>query len=132
MASTTGWSNSTTPCAVGNNPHSNNATGFTIYNAGNYGSEYPNPYGGASFWSTTWYNGDGVGYHSLGVYSTDLNWYFVESIERWNNGSDYYKVTYDYSYEGQYPVSYRKSYYEVWEGGNYTGYSGMTEYEYVK
>ena len=56
----------------------------------------------------------------------------VESIERWNNGSDYYKVTYDYSYEGQYPVSYRKSFVEAWSGGSYSGYSGMTEYEYTK
>ncbi len=56
----------------------------------------------------------------------------VERTESWNNGSDYYKVTYDYTYEGQYPVSYRKSFVEAWSGGSYSGYSGMTEYEYTK
>ena len=52
----------------------------------------------------------------------------TERTERWNNGSDYYKVKFDYSYEGQYPISYRRSYDE----GGYSGYSGMIEYEYTK
>jgi hypothetical protein len=52
----------------------------------------------------------------------------TESTERWNNGSDYYTVRYDYSYEGQYPVSYRRSFDE----GGYSGYSGMIEFEYTK
>lgn len=56
----------------------------------------------------------------------------VEDIERWNNGSNYYKRTYDYTYEGQYPVSYRRSFEEGGVGENYYGYSGMYEYEYTK
>ncbi len=34
LASTTGWSSSTNSCAVGNNPSSNNATGFSVMPAG--------------------------------------------------------------------------------------------------
>ena len=36
LASTTGWSNSTNTCDVGNNPSSNNATGFSAFPAGGY------------------------------------------------------------------------------------------------
>jgi uncharacterized protein (TIGR02145 family) len=57
LASTTGWSSSTSTCSVGNTPASNNATGFsavpagyhedrTFYSSGNY----------ATFWSSTEYS----------------------------------------------------------------------------
>lgn len=56
LASTTGWSSSTITCAVGNNPSSNNATGFSALPAGYY---YAGDYFGfsndATFWSTTKY-----------------------------------------------------------------------------
>ncbi len=53
LASTTGWSSSSTTCAVGNNPSTNNATGFSAFPAGYYhGSYYPFGYY-AYFWSAT-------------------------------------------------------------------------------
>ena len=75
LAAATGWSNSTTTCAVGNTPSSNNATGFSALPAGNYSTYTPPNYGGygvgitthrhrefgndAYFWTTTtnWYSG---------------------------------------------------------------------------
>jgi len=58
----------------------------------------------------------------------------TESTERWDNGTEYYTVRYDYTYEGNYPKSFRKSWEEGGVGSSniYTGYSGTTEYEYVK
>ena len=54
LASTMGWSNSTSTCAVGNNPGVNNATGFSVLPAGlyNYGIYFGFSYG-ADFWSAT-------------------------------------------------------------------------------
>ena len=57
LASTIGWNSSTETCAVGNNPSTNNATGFSALPAGGYGNYY-NVFGGiANFWSATEYNG---------------------------------------------------------------------------
>ena len=57
LASTTGWNSSTETCTVGNNPSTNNATGFSALPAGGYGNYY-NVFGGiANFWSATEYNG---------------------------------------------------------------------------
>ncbi|MBO7630357.1 MAG: fibrobacter succinogenes major paralogous domain-containing protein, partial [Bacteroidales bacterium] len=56
LASTTGWINSTTDCAVGNNPNDNNATGFNALPAGYcYGSNsFSGGFGtNATFWSST-------------------------------------------------------------------------------
>lgn len=50
LASTTGWNNSTAGCDPGNNPASNNATGFSAFPAGN--REYSSYMGSfARFWS---------------------------------------------------------------------------------
>ncbi len=74
LASTTGWSSSTTTCAVGNDPSSNNATGFSALPAGYYYDGYYAVFGGgALFWSASEYNGyyayaRGLYYDNVGVY----------------------------------------------------------------
>ena len=62
LASTIGWNNSTTTCAVGNMPSSNNATGFSAMPAGYYNGSYWYLGAYAYFCSATEYNssvGDG-------------------------------------------------------------------------
>ena len=58
LAAATGWDESTSNCAVGNEQSTNNATGFSALPAGCYG--YPSyVFGGAAgFWTTSSYNGD--------------------------------------------------------------------------
>lgn len=57
LASTTGWYSSTSTCAVGNTPASNNATGFSAVPAGGrYGSSFSSSGGRAYFWSSTEYS----------------------------------------------------------------------------
>ena len=53
LASTTGWSSSTETCSVGNNPSSNNATGFSAFPAGGYYGSYLCFGTYALFWSST-------------------------------------------------------------------------------
>ena len=54
LASTTGWSSSTTICAVGNTPSNNNSTGFDAMPAGYYGNDGPDRFGTeVFFWSST-------------------------------------------------------------------------------
>ncbi len=57
LASTVGWNNSITDCAVGNDPNSNNLTGFSAMPAGSFGGggggDYYSFGGGATFWSST-------------------------------------------------------------------------------
>ena len=53
LASTTGWSSSSTTCAVGNNRSSNNATGFSALPAGYYSGSYDYFGNRANFWSST-------------------------------------------------------------------------------
>ncbi len=72
LASTTGWSSSTYTCAVGNDPSSNNATGFSALPAGNYYSSYYNFGYDAIFWSATERSSDdayrrGLYYGNAGV-----------------------------------------------------------------
>ena len=82
LASTTGWSSSTTTCAVGNNPGTNNATGFSALPAGYYSYNGYGSFGGyAFFWSTTehdyyyaysrylYYNDADVGRYNIYKYS---------------------------------------------------------------
>ena len=58
LASTTGWSNSSNTCAVGNDQTVNNATGFSVVPAGGCaGSSFDNAGNNASFWSSTQYDG---------------------------------------------------------------------------
>ena len=62
LASTIGWNSSTETCTVGNNPSSNNATGFSALPAGYYNYGYYIDFGGyAYFWSATKDN-DGYAY----------------------------------------------------------------------
>ena len=73
LASTTGWNSSTYTCAVGNNPSTNNATGFSALPAGYYGGYYDDFGGGAGFWSATEGSGNGaygrgLGYNYASVY----------------------------------------------------------------
>ena len=53
LASETGWISSTDNCDVGNNPSTNNATGFSARPAGDYNGNYGDY---ANFWSATQYN----------------------------------------------------------------------------
>ncbi len=54
LASTTGWNSSSTTCAVGNNPSSNNSTGFSAPPAGSfYDFGYPHFGNYSFFWLTT-------------------------------------------------------------------------------
>lgn len=74
LASTYGWESSTNSCAVGNNPSSNNATGFSAPPAGYYGGDYGYFGYSASFWSAAelyssyaYYRH--LGYNNANVYS---------------------------------------------------------------
>lgn len=54
LASTTGWNGSGNSCAIGNNPGSNNLTGFSALPAGNSWAQGYNNFGdSALFWSTS-------------------------------------------------------------------------------
>ncbi len=53
LASTTGWSSSSSTCYPGNNPSANNATGFSAVPAGNYNGTYDYFCDFAIFWSAT-------------------------------------------------------------------------------
>ena len=57
LASTEGWYTSTNNCVVGNDPSTNNATGFSAVPAGDhYGSSFYNSGSLANFWSSTEYS----------------------------------------------------------------------------
>ena len=66
LASTTGWNSSSTTCAVGNNPSTNNTTGFSALPAGSYLGDYGYFGGGAYFWGATEYNDNGA--YDRGLY----------------------------------------------------------------
>ena len=69
LASTTGWNSSTSTCAVGNTPSSNNATGFSALPAGNhYGSSFNGSGNYAYFWSSTEYSSSSA-YNRTLIYS---------------------------------------------------------------
>ena len=53
LASTTGWDSSSSSCAVGNTPSSNNATGFSALPAGECGVNYSSFGSATRFWSAT-------------------------------------------------------------------------------
>lgn len=53
LASATGWVNSSVSCAVGNQPSSNNATGFSALPAGLFNGQYTTFSSAAYFWSDT-------------------------------------------------------------------------------
>ena len=85
LASTTGWTSYSTTCAVGNNPSTNNATGFSALPAG-YSSVLYDFFGsGAYFWSAT-ENDDYYAYfrsltcYYAGVYRYDADKYIGCSV----------------------------------------------------
>ena len=53
LVSTTGWVSSTEPCAVGNEPWDNNASGFSAMPSGYYNGIYSAFASSSCFWSTT-------------------------------------------------------------------------------
>ena len=53
LASTNYWNSTTNPCAVGNNPESNNATGFSALPAGAFAYQIVYLWNQTSFWSST-------------------------------------------------------------------------------
>ena len=74
LASTTGWQNSSTSCAIGNNPSTNNATGFSAIPAGVWFSSGLNGAGlyGAGQYTYFWTsNGNSVDYASSRYLSAD-------------------------------------------------------------
>lgn len=82
LASTTGWSSSTSNCAVGNTPSTNNATGFTAVPAGYY---YENPiyngFGSATtFWTASNYSSNFAYGRHIGNSDATVNSYnyFIE------------------------------------------------------
>ena len=91
LAGTTGWSSSTTTCAVGNTPSNNNATGFNALPAGDYNGSY-NDFGyGASFWSATENSSSNAYYRNLNysyadVYRNDYSKYGGFSVRCLRDG----------------------------------------------
>ena len=81
LASTTGWSSSTTTCGVGNTPSNNNATGFNALPAGYYAGRYYDFGHDAHFWSAT-ENSSGNAYRRR-------LYYHYASVNR-NYGNEYY------------------------------------------
>ena len=84
LASSQGWGGSDEECAVGNNPGSNNASGFSALPAGVYGGNYGN-YGffgyGAGFWSATENN-------DFGAYGRYFD-YYNANVYRGSSGYKY-------------------------------------------
>ena len=79
LASTTGWNSSSTTCAVGNNPGTNNATGFSALPAGNYLIDFYYDFGYlADFWSATESSDDNAYFRYL--YNNNAN------VNRGNGG----------------------------------------------
>lgn len=86
LASKTGWSSYTGTCAVGNNPNSNNATGFNAYPSGYYYGYNTN----GSFWDTgTTY------YFATSTVETISGYYYWQCLfcnSSYSN-CDYYETT---------------------------------------
>jgi uncharacterized protein (TIGR02145 family) len=77
LASTTGWTTSSTANTPGNSPETNNNTGFTAMPAGYFASGNFNIFGNlTSFWTSTWSNGEMYNVASItydGVYFAAVN-----------------------------------------------------------
>gem|GEM_PF-1686072 len=72
MASTTGWSSSTSTCVAGNTPADNNTTGFSAVPAGYYSGSFSSFGNYAYIWSSTQYNSSNayvryLTYNNVGV-----------------------------------------------------------------
>ena len=65
LASTTGWNSSSNTCAVGNNPSSNNSTGFSALPAGYFNDFYYVFGNRAILWSATELSGTNAYYRGL-------------------------------------------------------------------
>ena len=82
LASARGWVSSSEPCAVGNNPSGNNATGFSALPAGYYCGSYDLFGYNAYFWSST------EGY-SGNAYLRGLCYYYAYVYSGYYNGKIY-------------------------------------------
>ena len=80
LASETGWNSSTSTCAVGNDPTSNNATGFSAVPTGYWYNVFNSAGNDVRFWSST--EGDGSGDNT---YCRDL-YYDDPYVDRYYNG----------------------------------------------
>ena len=80
LASETGWSSSVDNCDVGNNPSTNNATGFSARPAGSYLGTYSNFGDSAYFWSAAQNNSDNAYYRVLT--------YSLAGVHRYYNGKN--------------------------------------------
>ncbi len=85
LASTTGWSSSSSTCTPGNNPSANNATGFSAVPAGSHIGYYSSFGDFAFFWSATQnFNYDayrrGLNYDNAYVYGYPYNKYYGFSV----------------------------------------------------
>ena len=88
LASTNGWYSNGDECAVGNNPSTNNATGFSALPAGLYDGDYGDLGAGAYFWSATKCGDNGAyfsflayGYANVGRYhDIKYNGYSVRCV----------------------------------------------------
>lgn len=72
LAATSGWENSSVSCGVGNSPSSNNASGFTAFPAGFFGSSFGNISFGTYFWCATQYHTPSSHYYVLNYNEPDL------------------------------------------------------------
>ena len=83
LASTTGWRSYPTTCAVGNNPSSNNATGFSALPAGFHGETSLMAFGEfALFWSATKDGGD-FGAYSSNLYYNGADMFGYSNAKSW-------------------------------------------------
>ena len=73
LASTQGWNTSSENCAVGNNPDTNNATGFSALPAGHYDGLYDSFGHTAFFWSATQSSSYYAYYRELYYYNAYVN-----------------------------------------------------------
>ena len=88
LASTTGWNSDSSPCAVGNNQSTNNATGFSAMPAGYCHGEYgENNYfsfgGSTSFWCATSspVHNDMANYYGLNYFENYVIGNYTEKID---------------------------------------------------
>ena len=77
LAGTTGWSSSSTTCAVGNSQSSNNATCFGALPAGYYRNIYYMSGDGAYFWSATESSSSNAYYRGLGKNTATVGRYYA-------------------------------------------------------
>ena len=80
LASTTGWNNNSTACAVGNSQSTNNTTGFNAMPAGDrhYNMGFENFGSTAIFWSATASGNGNAGRFSIGYNSASTDFSYKD------------------------------------------------------